>query len=59
MNGVDIYTHRGIQLGRPELVKTWEKFESKKSQKEQNLKETERSSELSNKLKVISDKLEV
>lgn len=43
-------------MGRPELVKTWEKFENKKTAKEQELlNETE----LAAKLKIISKKLEV
>ncbi|EDO40431.1 predicted protein [Nematostella vectensis] len=46
---------RGINLGRPELVKTWEKFESKKTAKEM---ESLNESELSAKLKTISKKLE-
>ncbi|KXJ28381.1 actin cytoskeleton-regulatory complex protein sla1 [Exaiptasia diaphana] len=46
---------RGIQLGRPELVKTWEKFENKKTAKE---KENSSETELATKLKTISKKLE-
>jgi len=51
-----LFVYRGIQLGRPELVKTWEKFENKKTAKE---KEHSSETELATKLKTISKKLEV
>ena len=48
---------RGIQLGRPELVKTWEKFEQKKSVKAE--KEKVPDSELESRFRSISQKQEV
>lgn len=48
---------RGIQLGRPELVKTWEKFEQKKSVKAE--KEKNSDSELESRFRSISQKQEV
>ena len=48
---------RGIQLGRPELVKTWEKFEHKKSVKAEKVKKTD--SELESRFRSISQKHEV
>lgn len=47
---------RGIQLGRPELVKTWEKFEQKKSVKAE--KEKVPDSELESRFRSISQKQE-
>lgn len=47
---------RGIQLGRPELVKTWEKFEQKKSVKAE--KEKGSDSELESRFRSISQKQE-
>lgn len=47
---------RGIQLGRPELVKTWEKFEQKKSVKAE--KEKNSDSELESRFRSISQKQE-
>lgn len=45
---------RGIQLGRPELVKTWEKFEQKKSVKAEKVE----GSELESRFRSISQKQE-
>ncbi|KAL9972781.1 hypothetical protein ACROYT_G019152 [Oculina patagonica] len=47
---------RGINLGRPELVKTWEKFEHKKSVKAE--KEKGSDSELESRFRSISQKQE-
>jgi len=53
----NIASFRGIQLGRPELVKTWEKFEQKKSVKAE--KEKNSDSELESRFRSISQKQEV
>ena len=50
-----VYVFRGIQLGRPELVKTWEKFEQKKSFKAEKVE----GSELESRFRSISQKQEV
>ncbi|KAJ7385206.1 hypothetical protein OS493_017584 [Desmophyllum pertusum] len=47
---------RGIQLGRPELVKTWEKFEHKKSVKAEKGKSSD--NELESRFRSISQKQE-
>lgn len=52
-----VASFRGIQLGRPELVKTWEKFEQKKSVKAE--KEKNSDSELESRFRSISQKQEV
>lgn len=49
---------RGIQLGRPELMKTWEKFEHKKSAKAEKGKSSV-DSELESRFRSISQKQEV
>lgn len=48
---------RGIQLGRPELMKTWEKFEHKKSTKAEKGKSSV-DSELESRFRSISQKQE-
>lgn len=48
---------RGIQLGRPELMKTWEKFEHKKSAKAEKGKSSV-DSELESRFRSISQKQE-
>lgn len=45
---------RGIQLGRPELMKTWEKFEHKKSAKAEKGKSSV-DSELESRFRSISE----
>ena len=50
-----VYVFRGMQLGRPELVKTWEKFEQKKSIKADKVE----GSELESRFRSISQKQEV
>ena len=57
INFVHVSPFRGIQLGRPELVKTWEKFEHKKSVKAEKGKSSD--NELESRFRSISQKQEV